>query len=96
MAKSKQQRQPRLPANDRVKIQGHAGIAWTVNWSRSGSCLLTEEAIEIGELLDVEFPERYARCKAEVVWAQSYHDGCLIGLEFLQLKRGAASREAFV
>lgn len=84
-------RQPRLPANDRVTIRGHERNAWTVNWSQTGSCVLTEARVEAGERLCVEFPDRYARGEVEVVWSQRFPDGCLIGLEFLRLERGAAS-----
>ncbi len=83
------ERRPRLPANDRVMIQGMKGAAWTVNWSPQGVCLLSENALWRGECFEVEFPDRYSRGVASVVWARQLPDGCLAGLEFRSLERRA-------
>ena len=88
----KQERHPRLPANDRVMIQGLSTTSWTVNWSGSGFCLLSEEQIHEGQRVNVEFPDRYMRGEANVIWALDFADGCLAGLEFLSVERRAVSR----
>jgi hypothetical protein len=85
------ERKPRLPANDRVRIDGIAAEAWAVNWSRTGSCLLVEEELKNGQRVNVEFPDRYVRGEAQVVWSQRFPDGCLVGLEFIKLDRRAVS-----
>ena len=89
---SKQKRHPRLPANDRVVIRGLSSTSWTVNWSGSGFCVLSEEQIRCGDRVDVEFPDRYVKGRANVVWTQDFADGCVAGLEFLSMDRRAVSR----
>ena len=84
------QRSPRLPANGRVKISGVAAAAWTVNWSPRGSCILVEGELPETDHLHVEFLDRYTWGEAEVVWKQSFPDGCLAGLQFIRLERGAS------
>jgi hypothetical protein len=84
-------RRPRLPANDRVIIEGIDGQAWAINWSRSGCCVVSEGPVRQGETLRVELPDRFARAEATVVWSRVRCDGCLAGLEFRSLDRRAIS-----
>lgn len=86
---TRSRRQPRLPANDRAIIQGLGGDAWTVNWSSRGFCLLAELQLNQGERYSIDFPDRYTRAVADVVWAKHLPDGCLAGLAFQQLERRA-------
>lgn len=86
---SREQRGPRLPANDRVIISDFSGMTWTINWSPTGACVMSDERIRCGERVRVEFPERYVRGEATVVWTQDFPDGCLAGLEFQDLDRRA-------
>lgn len=87
----KNERKRRLPANDRVFIhlQGQTGEAWAINWSSEGVCLVSENALWSGECFEVEFPDRYSRGVASVVWARQLPDGCVAGLEFSSLDRRA-------
>jgi hypothetical protein len=64
-----------------------------VNWSARGFCALTADEVTQGQQLKVEFPERYARGEATVVWAQQFPDGCVAGFRFLSLDRRAVSKE---
>jgi hypothetical protein len=89
-------RRPRLPANDRVMIEGFDAPAWAINWSPDGCCIVSERAVREGESLCVELPERYARAEAKVVWSRIRCDGCLAGLEFLALDRRAISTRVLV
>lgn len=86
---SREQRGPRLPANDRVIISDIGGMTWTINWSPTGACVVSDVRIQCGERVNVEFPERYVRGEAMVVWTQDFPDGCLAGLEFRELNRRA-------
>lgn len=85
----KSPRCPRLPANDRVLIRGIEGEAWAVNWSSMGCCLMAERPLVDGFRYMIEFPDRYARGLAGVVWTRAQPDGCLAGLRFLSLDRRA-------
>jgi hypothetical protein len=84
-------RRPRLPANDRVVIEGIDGAAWAINWSASGCCVVSEEVVRCGETLRIELPDRFARGEATVVWTRVHVDGCLAGLAFRSLDRRAIS-----
>ena len=87
-------RYPRLPANDRVLIQGLSDPAWVVNWSAKGFCALSDGVLEEGQRLQVRFPERFAKGEATVVWSQCFPDGCLAGFQLVSLHRRALSLEA--
>ena len=80
-------RKPRLPANDRVRIEGFSGAAWTINWSSTGFLLLTEDMFLAGDSVRVDFPDRYASGIASVIWARHLPDGCLVGFELQTLDR---------
>ena len=84
------ERRPRLPANDRVLIEGLNEPAWAINWSATGLCVLAEEPLEERSRVRVQLPERYTRCDARVVWVQTFPDGVLAGLSFLEVERGVA------
>lgn len=88
---SREQRGPRLPANDRVIISEVDGMTWTINWSPTGACVVSDLRIQCGDRVSVEFPERYVKGEATVVWTQDFPDGCLAGLEFQDLDRRAIS-----
>jgi hypothetical protein len=84
-------RVPRVPANDRVWIEGHAEMAWSINWSPTGLCVLAAGALEPEGRVTVELPDRYARCDATVVWARRHRDGVVAGLRFEGVERAVAA-----
>lgn len=85
--KPRDDRRPRLPANDKVRIRGFPGAAWTINWSSHGFLLVSEDMFCEGDSVHVEFPDRYSSGIANVIWARHLPDGCLAGFEFQTLDR---------
>ena len=60
-----------------------AAEGWTLNLSRGGVRLISEETIELGSTYDITFGEDLAPRAAKVVWVQEEPDGVVCGLAFV-------------
>jgi len=65
---------------------GGAGPAeipgWALNISRGGLRAIVEEAVELGEVLDVDIAEEGVRHRGRIVWIQEEPDGMIVGVSF--------------
>jgi hypothetical protein len=61
---------------------------WSLNESRGGARLITEEAVELGAIYDVRINEENAR-PGQVVWLQNEPDGMVVGIAFLDVERAS-------
>lgn len=59
---------------------------WALNISRGGLRAIVEEALDLGEELDVSIDgdEEQVTRRAQVVWTQEEPDGMIVGLSFLE------------
>ncbi len=75
----------RREVSDRVILRKgqFAAEGWTLNLSRGGVRLISEETIELGSTYDITFGEDLAPRAAKVVWVQEEPDGVVCGLAFV-------------
>lgn len=82
----------RREASDRVRLTSATGEVegWTLNLSRGGVRIITEDRVELGREYDISIgDDEHVRRPCRVVWVQDEADGQIAGVQFLDTATGA-------